>query len=446
MISPIVVEQKLTALEQKILGRLENITAQWGPVLAILLLGAFYHYIVFPLAMTPSPFGVRIDLFLDRRILYTSLCSGALFFYYFPTSWFGVLRYLTLTFSWVLACYWIMEPGWSMTAVPLCALGGYILLRYSQKSRFLALAGAPLFILFFLAVGYLLAHEAATNNNNQILKLFWILHPQMYLLFVVYWVLAVNLPKKEDFAFVPTNFAWSTLWPEETTFCLDKVEQKKLWWKGFWNCYTGAILFAIAFLEKNLLASLHVQGFGAILGHYTYFILFLVASFSQLVGMSRLFGVNCPDPTYFMVLAKTPMETWQRGSTYTYRFFFRHIYLPLYRLFRNYALAVLASFVLVITHMMLFQEIFIRSFYAVLVPELRAPPLNLLSNLLYSASWSGLWLVLIIVGASLWSNLLKRYPHPIFQWVSIVANHLLIAMILPVVEIYLYPYFLRIAS
>jgi hypothetical protein len=122
------------------------------------------------------------------------------------------------------------------------------------------------------------------------------------------------------------------------------------------------------------LATLHVQGFGAILGHYTYFILFLIASFSQLVGMSRLFGVNCPDPTYFIIFAKTPMATWQRGSTYLYRFFFRHIYLPLYRLFRNYTLAVLASFVLVITHMMLFQEIFIRSFYALLVPELRAPP------------------------------------------------------------------------
>ena len=446
MISPIVVEKKFVELEEKLLLQMGNITAKWAPSLAILLLGALYHFIVFPLALTPSPFGVRIDLFLDRKILYSALCTGALLFYYFPTSWFGILRYLTLTFSWVFACYWIMEPGWSMTAIPLCALGGYVLLRYSQKSRFLAITGAPLFIVFFLAIGYLLAHEAATKNNSQVLKLFWILHPQMYLLFVVYWVLAVNLPAKEDFAFVPTNFAWSTLWPEETTFCLEKVEQKKLWWKGIWNCYTGAFLFAIAFLEKNLLASLHAQGFAATLGHYTYFILFLIASFSQVVGMSRLFGVNCPDPTYFMILAKTPMETWQRGSTYLYRFFFRHIYLPLYRLFRNYTLAVLVSFVLVIIHMMLFQEIFIRSFYALLVPELRAPPLNLLSSLLFSTSWAGLWLILIIIGATLWSNLLRRYPRPIFQWASIVINHFLISMIFPVIEIYIYPYLLRIAS
>lgn len=446
MISPISVEKKFLELEEKLFLKMGNITAKWAPAIAILLLGAFYHLIVFPLAMTPSPFGVRIDLFLERKILYSALCTGALLFYYCPTSWFGILRYLTLTFSWVLACYWIMEPGWSMAAIPLCALGGYVLLRYSQKSRSLALAGAPLFVLFFLAIGYLLAHEAATKNNSQVLKLFWILHPQMYLLFVVYWVLAVKLPAKENFALVPTNFAWSTLWPEETNFCLEKVEQKKLWWKGIWNCYTGAILFAIAFLGKNLLASLHVQGLGAIFGHYTYFILFLIASFSQLAGMSRLFGVNCPDPSYFMILAKTPMETWQRGSTYLYKFFFRHIYIPLFGLFRNYIFAILASFVLVIIHMMLFQDIFIRSFYALLVPELRAPPLNLLSSLVFSISWASLWLILIIFGATLWSHLLRKYSHPIFQWASIAINHFLISMIFPAIEIYIYPYALRVVS
>ncbi|MCB0363627.1 MAG: hypothetical protein KDD35_12950, partial [Bdellovibrionales bacterium] len=223
----------------------------------------------------------------------------------------------------------------------------------------------------------------------------------------------------------------------------NKTELRKFWWKGLYNCYLAALLFSLAFFLKKILPGWESQSFANILFQYGYFLLFLIASFNQLAGMSRMFGIDCPDPTHFLVLAKTPMETWQRGSTYLYRFFLRHIFIPLMRFSRHFALASLLSFVLVIGHMFLFQDIVVRGLFVQLVPELRAPPVNILSTVIFSFSWISIWYFWILIGASLWNRILRKFSHPICQWLSVIGNHLVVLSILPITNIYIVPFFLR---
>ncbi len=398
------------------------------------------------MATQHSTFQLRPELFNQRTPMLWPIVFGALLAPYLPSRLFTYFLVVFTFVLWQALCWQKLPVSVGSWVVPLYLLFCFLILRKKPSRFFPLLFRSLILIISFFAVGYALAKEASSKNNNEILRLFWTIHPQFYLLFVISWLFSAI--KKQDLllSIHPMNLTWGTLWPQESSLVLTSKEVWEQWWQGLYNCMLGTFLFFLVFGLKLLAKDVRIDGHLLVGFYYVYFIIYLVASFNLYIGFSRMLRIRCPDPTHFLIFAKTPMEVWQRGSTYLYRFFLRFIYLPIYRKVKNYFITILVCLVLIISHMFLFHDIVVRNLYAFLVPELNAPNVPVLPVVIFSFSWALLWFTWIFIGSTVWRKILLKFHSPALSWLSVLATHIVAASIHPMATTWLTPTFTKLLN
>ena len=81
------------------------------------------------------------------------------------------------------------------------------------------------------------------------------------------------------------------------------------------------------------------------LANYVYFFLFSYVNITLPISLLWWCGIKLPDPYQLPLLAATPQDRWRRWNTYFYEWFFKFIYLPMYRRTASLAASIFVVFV-----------------------------------------------------------------------------------------------------
>jgi hypothetical protein len=433
MLSPQDVESYFVLQEKRVIKFFSSLPRSWFPPLAMGIMGAIYYFIIYPMAADYSPLQLNLRAYNERRWMFFPIGLMGLLYPYISSRLLLPLNILFVFTTWFLVCF--INQSQSVLAYlsfPTLMILSLFLLRFDLFKWVTRWIKILMIILIFISVGYYLAINALKTQNSGVLSLFWIVHPQFYLLFLFSWIMIKKTGPSTWLSISPINLTWGTLWPEETTLLIGSKEDRwKNWNHGLYNCLVGSFFYLIVFGSKVLVKNASWNEIYLTSYYYIYFLLFIVGTFNMFIGLARMIGIHCPDPTNFLLLAKSPLEVWQRGSVYLYKFFLRYIFIPLYRNLKNYLLTMLISLLLVITHMFLFHDIFVVKLFMLMIPEMKAPGFSFFPTLLFSVSWGAIWFIWIILAATVWQKHLVKASSPFLVWLSILLNHIIVASIYP---------------
>ncbi len=143
---------------------------------------------------------------------------------------------------------------------------------------------------------------------------------------------------------LPVNFSQ---WRVST----DEIEKRQL--KSKAAVYLIICFIFLLFMKevKPLRAAAHKEidiyfwkwhAFG--LANYLYFFLFSYVNITLPISLMWWCGIKLPNPYVLPLLAVTPQDRWRRWNTYFYEWFFKFIYLPVFRRSSSLIVSILAVF------------------------------------------------------------------------------------------------------
>ncbi|MCB0391194.1 MAG: hypothetical protein KDD58_07880 [Bdellovibrionales bacterium] len=447
MKSPLDIERSMLKFESNIVQLLFR-SSNFKVIFVTIILFLIYLTILIPMAGIHVPFNLRESLFTQRTDIYIVLGLGALISFYLKSEFRFYFFIFLLFVSWILPFLYRGVWEFSILAYPLLACAFYLISLINLNKFLFKLVAFLLGILSFLMATYWMLKASFGKSGVAVSAKFWLTHPEFYVLFFLTVLLSNANKEFKRLLLNPMNLVWGTIWPQDTLLSKNMTakEHKKLWCRGIYSVAVSILFFFIALFVRYLLKDSKLSLISTVIFYYFFYLFMIIGSFNGHVGISRMLGINCPDATYFLLLAKTPMEVWQRGSTYVYKFFLNFIYIPLQRKIKNYFLVMLICMCLIVLHLFIFHDVVIRNFFFWLIPDLKAPIVPVLRTLVFSVSWAGLWFVWILVGGTVWRRILILLPRPWLQWSSILMNHIVIASIYPISNIILTPYLLEILN
>jgi hypothetical protein len=295
----------------------------------------------------------------------------------------------------------------------------YVYLKWrirQDRSRMSVRVGASVYTLLFL-----LAHGSwigsLLNRGDQ--ELFFALWGTK-MIFLWLGTLTLSLSEKPakilpESILNPVHGFRGVLWPEQSRrLNSEDPEFSLLWWRGLLNL---GLAIGVGILALLLHRSVN-QPYFLVLNYFEFFLVD-IACFNLVTGTARVFGYPVRDATHFVLLAKTPNDTWRRGSVYHYSFILRFIFFPLLVIVRNRLLVTLLAFsFFALTHWGGF-------FLALLLePTGTSTPIE---NKLASARLLQIFLQAILISTAVywWPISAKKISESKWaQWGSIVLTHL----------------------
>lgn len=298
-------------------------------------------------------------------------------------------------FAWSLHCYlsggiFTSNPlTWvAAYSVPLLLLVAWFLTvkkNWPARTRVLALlAGA---LLLALLNGF----ASASTHDSIYIRLFWGAHIEIFVLVAVVRFLVKRNSEQVDLDLVlsPMNLISGVFWPLDVNASSsgDKVTDQKIWWKGFYALITGCALQVVSmmmFADRHLVLS-----FSTFLGlQWITLCIFigLTALARMTAGVARLYGVDVPDATNFVLFSRSPVDSLRRGYVYAYDFNLRYICLPIFRKTRSIIFSVFCAFSFYVAIRFVFQPYLVPLAYNSLFPgfSLYVPHQEILLDLMRS--------------------------------------------------------------
>lgn len=387
----------------------------------------------------------RAFLVQDRALLMPLLLGLTLVSLYLRPQFQTVVLFLSTCVIWVYGCYEWIGFSFSMLVWPVLLGTAYLGGQFSLgRGRARQLIAAIFFIALFFVMAFLLGWEAQKLGKISILRFFWLIHPELFLAFVLTAYFGYRNRAALPQFLNPVNVVAPTIWPESSLRSLESFVKVRLWWQGFFNILLAQFLFFVYFQILDLSVRYGVPpGVPLSLIQYASFLIVIIAAMNTTAGAARMFGYKVPDATFFLVLAKSPLEVWQRASTYLYQFILNFIFLPLYRKTRSYAVTGLFCFIAIVTHMFLFHDLVVRGFYKLVLPVFPAPQVDVAKVFLTAFSYAGIWLVFILIGTFFWGRRVRLFPWW-GQWVCIGLTHLGASSIFGLTHLVVAPYLLEV--
>ncbi|OFZ19023.1 MAG: hypothetical protein A2X94_12155 [Bdellovibrionales bacterium GWB1_55_8] len=343
--------------------------------------------------------------------------------------------------AWMGAMAW-PQSWWGALALPLFSTIAWFIFRFFPAGKFHpAVRGMSLFAAF-TAVSFLVASSAVATGETRFLRAFWISQPEYAVLTFVLWSWLMKTSENvAAITILPTNALGGILWPVGmATRPENETARYALWWRGFLNVMLGQLLFAIAMIGMNFIGSLRPEN--PFLGSwftYPFFLLLIIGAINNGIGLVRMFGVPAPDGTRFVLFSRTPLEVWQRGSTYAYELILRFVFIPAYRASRSLLITAGACFVAVWFNSFLFHEIVVRKFHAWAVPALHSQQFEVTGILVMSFSWVLTWAVFLLMSSRFWAPRVRLARSGPKIWISVVLTHLCAASVMPLAQHWIAP-------
>lgn len=422
--TPVTLEKIWIDTENKIAEKLSTFSAIVLFFSLFFLGGAYFGYGTW--TTLPLPAWGRFFIAQDRYWASIVLLAGAFFHYLLNPK--GKLNILVLssivTASWLFPLSKLqairIEAFYPILFVFLCSS---ILKFVKTKKVFLLF----FFIGIFILLVFGLYQAAATTHNGKVLQYFSVLHLDVLLLYFIQ-RLFVGQNLEPDFDFNPLQLYLPLPIPAESTLSSKKAERKLLFVKGCIQIAQAQIIFLI------LLTIVSKQYFRETENPYSHYLvfLFLVACGMKMVtGLLWAYGFKTPPASYFIFLAKSPLEIWQRGSTYLAKFAFFNIYLPIWKRVRNSFFPSAAVLAFVFFHLFFFHEVLIKKIISLFIPGIVVAGLSP-EVLMQQLIWLAIWLIWIFC----FLFVLKKYPLAIHgrfsSWFLVLLTHLGSASVIPV--------------
>jgi len=228
--------------------------------------------------------------------------------------------------------------------IPLVLISSWLYLR-SNVSAGRKWRSTIFYSLFFWALVGGAAFWLWQHSYYHQLNRYWQLRPQFIWISMLVLVWHKHITKKDTVqAFLPVNALRGVLWPYDLNLEDPEGQRRKIWWNGYCNLLLGfSVLLFRVWLERGLLHDFRYIDPYRISGHVLT-ILGDVGALNLISGMARMFGYKVRDATNFVFFARTPADIWRRSSTYNYLFVLRCVYMPLFKICRNFFIVSFISF------------------------------------------------------------------------------------------------------
>jgi hypothetical protein len=417
MLSPVELEQKINQFEEGLSSQLAK--RRWVIPLSFFFIGAYLWW-AFALWTKPMPSWSRFFIAQDRLYAQMTLLVGFYVSFIMPIHWRKYLFPLLMICSWLVPVA-VLKIDRPIVFAPVVFLFiNALTLRRSRVGMISKFAAASFAVLSFGILVWLIGRDAEISKTYDLFRYFWTLHVEMLLLYFLSAAFRSE-PVSFEQSLNPVQLVLPLPWPKNLSLLPKSKDLEVLRMSGLLRAAYGQAVFVVLLLVIPRMPIPAPEANNP--RHYLSFIFFVSACFATVTGFLRMFGYNAPPASYFLLLAKSPLEIWQRGSTYMAQFLFNNVFLPTWLRSRKMWLASVVLIVVVFFDLYLFHELFLRELLRWLAPTL---PIRsgttqqiFLLPLLWMCSWL-LWIATFFGLTKVWPFLKTDTG----AWVAIVLTHL----------------------
>jgi hypothetical protein len=390
MISPIGLEQNLKNLEKKVA---EFLAAKKLFLPVAFLFSLLFCWFCYPFWSQAMPAWSRFFIAQDRVYGVFTLLAGFFISMVLPRNWRPAFHLLILLAAWLIPCFFLKVFRPIIWGPIIYLAVNAVVLRRPRPGNLHKFLSAFVVLGTFAVLVWALGWDAETSRDYRFFRFFWTLHLEILTLFF----LAQSFQKSSlpfSISLNPLQLISPMTWPPEMKLESDEGKQKYLRALGFFQLIVAQVIFWILLIVVPHIPVTFTP-VNSIL-HYTVFVFFAMAALGVVSAFVHLFGYQAPDATYFMILAKSPLEIWQRGSTYTAQFFFRNIYFPIWVRSRRTWLAASVLVLAIFFNLYLFHDFFLRELLRWVAPTLPVIVGTAAQTFVLPALWMLSWLIWIL--------------------------------------------------
>jgi hypothetical protein len=422
LFGPTQLESKWIQIENKVSEKLSLFTLTPFVFFILYLVASFaiYHNL---LNLSLPAWG-RFFIFQDRYWASVVLVGGAFLFRLLSLRLRGKFLFLSflLIASWFIPLYKLGALG-SAALYPLLFIGACLFILQFLQNKMLCISS---FIGFYLLLNWGLYESAVRTHNGKILQYFSVLHLDVILLYFINRLFAgkdlnrlFDLNPLQLFAPLPI--------PRDSQVLESKSRSRLYFVKGAFQIIQSQLLLALVFKFSSL-EFIKISENPLI--HYFVFIFTVICGMKMMTGILWMFGFQVPVASYFLLLAKSPLEIWQRGSTYLAKFTFDNIYFPLWKKYRRNPISIAVTVLFVFLHLFFFHEVFLKSVMEQFNPNLL--PFHFDTHLLLQQIiWLLVWLTWILLFPKIKQGVQNLLGENRGAWVLILLTHTTCALIIP---------------
>lgn len=377
---------------------------------------AGFSYLLFPLWQSSEyPGWARLNLAQDRYWASLTIIIGSLLYYFIPSKITNIYLILIVCLSWFIPVYLLDSLRISSVFPVLYILINSILIfKFKEYKKSLLFVCTFLFLILVVLVGL----DVEISKKGKLFQYFSLIHFEMLFFYFVQTIYQQNF--NFTFNFNPLQLYSPVPIPTESEFLQNTQLKKSYFIKGFIEIAQSCLLFYGIFMALRI-DYFKRQDF--IIIQYIIFLFFVIAVMKSLHGILWIFGFKTPSATHFVLLAKSPLETWQRGSVFLAKFIFNTIYFPLWKVFRNQFFAIAGVLIFIFFHLFVLHDILLKNILILFFPTFQTLPTNF-HQLSQQLIWFLIWFLWIIVFMFTFQKIEFFKKSSSGQWLLIALTHI----------------------
>ncbi len=399
-------------------------------VLVLLTLAWVFGGLILPTLRHDFPAWSRYDLMQDRVWITLSLVLLSPLHFLIPRQYLGLFYSVVMLLGWSICGTLLgLSPGVWLLHPIFFFLMYFTINKISCTKPTIEILVKSTIILTLFGIDLLLAGWVASHGSPNYLTLLSKFRFEYILIFALFLIFSGH-SKKSGLLLQPLQLSHAIPLPQDAFY----NPATKNWWRGIYNVSLGSLLSLVlgqlALLNPSSLAT--TPFLSSVLSSfflYFYFCLFVIASMNIISGLARIFGLELRDGTYFLFLAKSPLEFWRRSSTYLYQFVINYVFLPIVRRTRSTLAAVSLSAIFTLLQIFFLHEICVRGFLKLAYPQLQIGEIPLQKIAFVALAYLTLWVGAEILHRSLMKGFYLIRAKESFYWLPIYLNHSLIIFI-----------------
>lgn len=380
-------------------------------------------YLLLPLWQSSDyPAWARLNLAQDRYWASLTIIIGSLFFYFIPQKITNIYLIFILCLSWFIPVY-LLDSLRISSLYPILyiLINSILIFKFKEYKKSLLIICTFLFLILVVLFGL----DVELSKKGKLFQYFSLIHFEMLFFYFIQTIYQQNF--NFIFNFNPLQLYSPIPIPAESEFIQNKQFKKTYFVKGMIEIAQSVLLFSCLFISLKVD---FLKRQDSIIIQYVVFLFFVIAVMKSLHGILWLFGFKTPSATHFVLLAKSPLETWQRGSTFVAKFIFNAIYFPLWKAFRSQFFAVTGVLLFVFFHLFILHDILLKNILILFFPAFQTMPASF-HQLSQQLIWFLVWF-LWIMGFMFSFQRIEYFKKSAFgQWLLIVFTHIGNMLIMP---------------
>jgi hypothetical protein len=326
------------------------------------------------------PARAHFEVVAATRFFISPLLIASVFFLWVPNQARAAAAWVTLAAMWIA---WFLSSlavpflsTWGVLFFPIVTAVTALLFAWRGRPSYRPGLAALVLSLVFFAFLIQIAREAEANVSAYWVDRVWSMQPSYYYVMAMSFLLAEHGAKNfSALATNPSHLLFPLVWPLDTApgpRDSGFAARYELWCEGALRA-AKALLVTFLLIAGQVLLRPET---GGTVARSLWFYLFLLGATVVLgnlgVGLAQMFGVPAPPGTWFIFLARSPLDFWKRDSTYAYKFAIRFIYFPAARVFKKAWPALIFAFAFFIFYRFTFKLLVVDNLNHWLAPSVIA--------------------------------------------------------------------------